>query len=181
MQPTFRACSVPTHDIASIAVHDLYSSHHRWLQGWLRKKLGSTWDAADLAQDTFLRVLLKRQAEVQQGLDAPRAYLRTIAGGLVVEHWRRRALEQAWLETLSLMPEPHAPSPETRQMVLQALMGIDAMLDQLKPQVRAAFLWARLEALTCPQIAERLGVSLATAERYIATALRHCYALRFHD
>jgi DNA-directed RNA polymerase specialized sigma24 family protein len=154
---------VPTHDIASIAVHDLYSSHHRWLQGWLRKKLGCTWDAADLAQDTFLRVLLKRQAEVQQGLDAP------------------RALEQAWLETLSLMPEPQTPSPETRQMVLQALVAIDAMLDQLKPQVRAAFLWARLEALTCPQIAERLGVSLATAERYIATALRHCYALRFHD
>jgi DNA-directed RNA polymerase specialized sigma24 family protein len=66
-------------------------------------------------------------------------------------------------------------------MVLQALIGIDAMLDRLKPQVRAAFLCARLEALTCPQIAERLGVSLATVERYIATALRHCYALRFHD
>jgi DNA-directed RNA polymerase specialized sigma24 family protein len=47
--------------------------------------------------------------------------------------------------------------------------------------VRRAFLWARLEGLTCPEIAERLGVSLATAERYIATALRHCYALHFSE
>ena len=53
------------------------------------------------------------------------------------------------------------------------------MLDALKPKVRTAFLWAQLEGLTCPQIAGRLGVSLSTAERYVSTALRHCYTVRF--
>jgi RNA polymerase sigma factor (sigma-70 family) len=161
---------------ARSTVHDLYEAHHGWLQGWLSKKLGSPFDAADLAQDTFLRVLHRRGGEIQQGLAVPRAYLTTIASGLVVEHWRRRSLEHAWLELLAQVPEADAPSPETRLMFLQALIGVDALLDELKPQVRKAFLWARLEGLTCPEIARRLDVSLATAERYIATALRHCYA-----
>lgn len=165
----------------STAVRDLYSAHHGWLQSWLRHKLGSSFDAADVAQDTFLRVLLKRGAEVQEGIRAPRAFLATIAHGLVVEHWRRRALEQAWLEVLARLPEPQAPPPETQLMFLQTLISIDAMLDGLKPNVRNAFLWAQLDGMTCPQIAKELEVSLSTVERYIATALRRCYALRFKD
>lgn len=154
-----------------------YQDHHGWLQGWLRHRLGNAFDAADLAQDVFMKMLARRQdcAEVRE----PRAYLSTIARGLVVEHWRRRELEQAWLETVALLPEPESPSPESRLLFLETLIAIDTMLDTLKPQVRNAFLWAQLEGLTCPQIAARLGVSLATVERHIATALRHCYALHF--
>lgn len=157
-------------------LHTLYSDHHNWLQGWLRRKLGNAFDAADIAQDVFMR-LLNRQASIDAR--EPRAYLSTIARGLVVEHWRRRELEQAWLETLAQLPEAEVPSPESRLLFLETLIAIDRMLDQLKPQVRKAFLLAQLEGLTCPQIAERIGMSLATVERYIATALRHCYALRF--
>lgn len=157
-------------------VHALYSDHHSWLQGWLRRRLGNTYDAADLAQDVFMRILLRREP-IQ--LRSPRAFLSTIAHGLVVEHWRRRELELAWLETLAALPEPEAPSPENRQIFLETLVHIDQLLDALKPAVRTAFLLAQLDGLTCPQIAERLGVSLATAERYIAKALRSCYALRF--
>ncbi|MGJ7491727.1 sigma-70 family RNA polymerase sigma factor [Variovorax sp. ZT4R33] len=157
-------------------VHVLYSDHHGWLQGWLRGRLGNTFDAADIAQDVFMRVLGRQQpARVQE----PRAWLSTIARGLVIDHWRRRELERAWLDTLAALPEAEAPSPESRLIFLETLIAIDRVLDALKPPVRRAFLWAQLEGLTCPQIAERLGVSLATAERYVAKALRACYALRF--
>ena len=40
----------------------LYSDHHGWLVGWLRRRLGNPCDAADLAQDTFVRVLGKPQS-----------------------------------------------------------------------------------------------------------------------
>ncbi len=157
-------------------VHSLYSDHHGWLQGWLRRRLGNTFDAADLAQDVFMRVLQRRQPIQAR---EPRAFLSTIANGLVIEQWRRRELELAWLETLAAMPGPEEPSPESRLIFLETLMEIDRVLDALKPAVRTAFLLAQLDGLTCPQIAQRLGVSLATAERYIAKALRSCYALRF--
>ena len=163
-----------------LALHDeaqaLYSDHHGWLQGWLRRRLGNTFDAADLAQDVFMRVLLRRRPVQAR---EPRAFLSTVARGLVIEHWRRRELELAWLETLATMPEPEEPSPESRLILLETLVEIDRVLDALKPAVRTAFLLAQLDGLTCPQIAARLGVSLATAERYIARALRSCYALRF--
>ncbi|MFT4194840.1 sigma-70 family RNA polymerase sigma factor [Ottowia sp.] len=159
-------------------VETLYADHHGWLQAWLRRGLGNAFDAADIAQDTFLRVLVRRELLT---LDQPRSYLSTIARGLVIDHWRRRELEQAWLATLALLPKPEMPSPESRAIFLETLVAIDRMLDTLKPPVRTAFLLAQLDGLTCPEIARRMGKSLATVERYIAKGLRACYALRFES
>lgn len=162
-------------------VHTLYTHHYSWLRGWLLRKLGNAFDAADLAQDVFLRVLARRERAAEAAMREPRAYLRTIAHGLVVDHWRRRDLEQAWLEALAAQPEALAPSPELQLELLQALVQIDRMLDTLKPAARKAFLMAQLDGLSCPQIALRMGLSLATVERYIARALRACYALQFEQ
>ncbi len=46
---------------ATQEVGDLYAEHHQWLTGWIRRKLGCDESAADLTQDTFVR-LLKNQA-----------------------------------------------------------------------------------------------------------------------
>nr|BFE92477.1 hypothetical protein GCM10020185_30130 [Pseudomonas brassicacearum subsp. brassicacearum] len=53
------------------AVQALYSRHHGWLNTWLRTRLGNAADAADLAQDTFMR-LLQRSERLE--LRAPRAF-----------------------------------------------------------------------------------------------------------
>ncbi|MCH5899264.1 RNA polymerase subunit sigma, partial [Salmonella enterica] len=82
-------------------------------------------------------------------------------------------------EALAHAPRAQVPSLENRMLILEALVRIDQMLDTLKPKVRQAFLWAQLEGLRCPEIAERLDVSLATAERYVASGLRQCYQFRF--
>ena len=104
-------------------VQSLYRDHHRWLRDWLRRKLGCSHHAADLAHDTFVRLLGRK--ERADPVD-PRAYLTTIAQGLVVDFHRRRALERAYLESLAALPEPQAPSPEARAIVLEALVAIDA-------------------------------------------------------
>lgn len=84
-------------------LEELYNNHHGWLRGWLRKHLGCSETAADLAQDTFLRVM---QKESTSKPDRPRAYLSTIARGFMLNHWRRQSLEQAYLKQLALLPEP---------------------------------------------------------------------------
>ena len=42
-------------------IQRLYDNHHGWLKGWLRRRLGDRERAADIAQDTFLRLLLTRR------------------------------------------------------------------------------------------------------------------------
>ncbi|WP_371232917.1 sigma-70 family RNA polymerase sigma factor [Pseudomonas sp. QE6] len=159
-------------------VHALYSDHHGWLHNWLRSRLGNAADAADLAQDTFVRVLLKPE---RIELHTPRAFLRVIARGLVIDHWRREELERAYLDAIAHLPEAQVPSAEARQSILQLLENIARLLDGLKPKVRSAFLLAQCEGLPHARIAEQLGVSVRSVERYVAEALFHCYQLRYAE
>ncbi|MDM0119783.1 sigma-70 family RNA polymerase sigma factor [Variovorax arabinosiphilus] len=156
-------------------VQSLYAEHHGWLSTWLRRRLGCAHSAADLAQDTFVRVLLRPQ--VLPTLREPRAYLTTLAKGVVSEHWRRQALERAYLDALAQMPEALALSPEDRLELLQTLDEIDVMLDGLAPKAREAFVLSQLEGLTYAAIAQRLDISERTVKRYMAQGFERCLAL----
>ncbi|MFG0643107.1 sigma-70 family RNA polymerase sigma factor [Delftia sp. WSY_22] len=165
--PASSAASSPLHREISA----LYAGHHGWLQGWLRRRLGNGADAADLAQDTFVRILGVRDLA---GVQEPRAYLTTVAKGVLVNWYKRQALEQAYLEALAALPEPVAPSPEQRALVLETLHEIDAMLDALPPIVRRTFLLSQLDGMKYEDIAQQLEVSLTSVKRYMAQAFRQC-------
>ncbi len=154
-------------------VSELYRSHHGWLYGWLRRKLGCSHQAADLAQDTYLRLLVSGR------LPAPeqsRAYLTQIAKGLMVDLHRRRQLEAAYLDALAQLPEPQTPSPETRALVVETLLRIDALLDRLPGPVRETFLLSQFDGLTYGEIAARLSISVATVRKYMLKAALACHA-----
>lgn len=154
------------------AVQRLYMNHHGWLHGWLRQRLGCTETAADLAQDTFVRVV-RRTGQAQQ-VREPRAYLSTIARGLLVSHWRRQALEQAYQDALASRPEPLAPSPEDRELALEALHRIDGILARLPERARRAFLLAQLDGLRYREVATTLNVSERMVKKYMARAMYEC-------
>jgi RNA polymerase sigma-70 factor (ECF subfamily) len=153
------------------AVNDLYCDHHGWLKGWLRKRLSNSFDAADLAQDTFVRVIKARSAlEIRE----PRPYLSMIAKGLLVDLFRRRSLEQSWLEALAAMLQEQQPSLEEQAILLQALVEIDRLLQGLGPKVKQTFILSQFDGLTYPQIAERLNISVRSVNNYMAKAMEHC-------
>ncbi|WNN42888.1 MULTISPECIES: ferric citrate uptake sigma factor FecI [Winslowiella] len=156
---------------SSRAFESLYSSHHRWLKNWLEFKLGSGFDADDLAQDTFMRILA---GDSVQQIREPKPFLCTVARRVMVDFFRRNALERAWIDMLAQLPEEHVPSPEQRQCLLETLQQIDAMLDGLGTKVRQAFLLSQLEGLTYPVIAVRLQVSVSSVKKYMAKATEHC-------
>jgi len=156
------------------AVQSLYETHHQWLCGWLRQRLGCIDNAADLAQDTFIRVITQRKATE---LREPRAYLSTIARSLMIDMFRRRYLEQAYLETLALSPEPLDISPETRALIIETLMEIDRMLDGLGGRTREIFLLAQLDGLSYVEIGRRLNISVNTVKKHAVRALTHCLLL----
>lgn len=156
------------------AVDTLYSDHHDWLVRWLRSRLGCAHNAADLAQDTFTRILASRDATT---VCEPRAYLTTIAKSLMVNWYRRQALERAYLDALAHIPETEVPAPEQHLIILETLHEIDRMLDSLAPKVRQTFLLSQIEGLKYEVIAEQLGVSLGSVKRYMQQAFRQCLLL----
>jgi RNA polymerase sigma-70 factor (ECF subfamily) len=162
--------------LSTSAVDVLYRNHAGWLNAWLRRRVGCSAQAADLAHDTFMRLLKSRHAHP---LREPRAYLSSIARGLMVDQFRRRALEDAYLESLALIPAAEAPSQEQHWAILDTLERLDQLLAQLKPRVRQVFLHAQLDEMSCPKIAVHLGISRATVERDLAKAMAACYRLHY--
>ena len=159
-------------------MHCLYRDHSKWLQGWLRKRLGDTDKAADITHDTFLRVIT---SAVTRPPREPRSFLATVARRVMIDQLRRRNREQAYLELLAAEPELRACSPERRLIMLETLLQLDAMLDGLGHKVRQAFLLVQLDGLTYPQVAMRLGVSVSSVTKYMAKATARCLLFALDD
>lgn len=156
--------------VSADSLHSLYSDHRSWLHNWLRGKTGCGQDAADLVQDTFVRVIVSRNvAELRE----PRSYLVTVARGLMIDLFRRRALAQAYRDALAALPESLAPSPEEQTLMLEALLEIDAMFDGLGPRTKRIFILSQLEGLNYAQIADQLGISLRSVNYAMAKAMKH--------
>ena len=92
----------------------------------------------------------------------------------MVNLWRRRELEQAYLHALAQRPEATTPSPERRALVLEALLQIDAMLHRLPARAREAFLLSQLGGHTYADIALRLEVSERMVKKYMSQVMLQC-------
>ncbi len=152
----------------------LYREHHGWLFAWLRKKLGCPHHAADLAHDTFIRILSLPRIPC---LHEPRAYLTITAKRLIIDQARRRQIEQSYLAELALAAETmrNFPSPVEILAVIQALTQISAALDGLAEKPRLAFLLHYLDGQTHAAVASQLGVSTKMIQKYLVHALVHCH------
>lgn len=155
-------------------LHNLYADHHGWLVNWLRRRLGCAHGAADLAHDTFLRILGSRELP---GLREPRAYLTTTANRLLIDRARRQRIEQAYLAELAQAADrmDGHPSPEQILAAVEALDHLCVALDGLAEKPRQAFLLHYLDGETHAVIAAKLDVSTRMIQKYLVKALVHCH------
>lgn len=152
-------------------IHTLYSEHHGWLKSWLRRATGCSEQAADLAQDTFLRLLLGRCQNVGS---QPRALLQRIARNLVIDHWRRQEVERAWLTAIAQLPAAEMPSAESQALIVESLLRIEAALSRLPQQTQRIFELSQFDGLKQQVIADRLGICINSVRRHLQKALTAC-------
>lgn len=152
------------------SIAELYLNHSQWLRDWLNGKTGCYLQAEDLTHDTFVKLFKN-----QQTIETPRAFLLTIAKRVLFNFWRRRDLEQAYLQALSELEWEYAPSAEEIAEIHQAIAELDQVLNGLPILVKQAFLLSKLDGKSYPQIALEIGKSLATVERYMKQAYLHCF------
>lgn len=153
------------------SVDDMYKKHSNWLSIYIQRRLGCPEATADLVQDTYLRLLAKTTLPSMQD---SRRYLTHIAKGLVIDLYRKRNVETAYLELIANDPIALSESAESQLLMIEALTEIDNLLQQLPEKVRQALLMRQLENMSYKQIAKQLNVSVSSVEKYIARALQSC-------
>ncbi|MEN5171330.1 sigma-70 family RNA polymerase sigma factor [Acinetobacter higginsii] len=155
-------------------INTLYRQHHSWLYQWLKRRLNHSEDAADLAHDTFIRILKRKD---QLYFDQPRALLTTVAKGILINWYQRKSIEKAYLEALSGRPEYDEISPEQKISAIESLYLINQLLNQMPERQQQVFIWSQLEGLTQQEIANRLNISTRTVIRDLVAVLTQCLAI----
>jgi RNA polymerase sigma-70 factor (family 1) len=136
--------------------------------------------AHDIVQETFVRVWQNR-ASLRPALSF-QALVYRIGINLVRDMARHADTRHRSAAEVPPPVPPDNADPESathHALLLEALRR--AMREELPERCRAVFQLSRMEGLSIPEVAERLGISAKTAENQLTKALRILRrALRHH-
>ncbi|MFC5386516.1 RNA polymerase sigma factor [Aquamicrobium segne] len=155
-------------------IQNLFRKHASDIAQSLRRRGISQDMAADLTQDTFVRVIASPPAE-ETASHNPVGYLFRVARNLGIDHQRR----ERRLPYVDLAPEAfaaiadRAPSPETAVYDRQRLALTQAALAELPERTRRAFEMHRMDEMTMAAVAAELGLSVSRVWTLIRTAYEH--------
>lgn len=150
--------------------------YHRELLSFLTHQVNDRELAADLAQESFLRVLTAQGAG-QVVLDM-RALLYRTARNLIVDQYRRDSVRRH--EALDAVPEaqhPPAPrhlEPEAALASQQVIQAYVAAIEALPPRCREAFVLYVFDELSQAEIARQMSVSVSMVEKHIVRGMLAC-------
>lgn len=151
----------------------VFDDHAGDLRRFLLSRVACEATAADLTQETFLRLT---QIPNYRAIENLRAYLFRIAANLATDHLRARTRRTTSSEkeaTLLDFPDS-ASTPEAALLAKQELIVALEALAELSPLCRQIFVLNRFEGLPHRKIADQLSICTSTVEKNIARALNHC-------
>jgi len=136
------------------------------LRRYLRRLLGNSGEAEEIAQDAYARIYDKPARK-------PEALLYTTARRLAINRIRRRDISpvvptDASIETTA----SSAPSVPDQVSARQEWSMLRAAVDELPSGCRQVLILRKVELLSHREIADRLGIAISTVEKQHARALR---------
>jgi RNA polymerase sigma-70 factor (ECF subfamily) len=161
----------------------LFERHRRQLLWYLLRLTSSRDDAEEIAQEAYLRLL--RVEGLESDCVRARNYLFRTATNLVRDNHRRRTArceqQHVALDDLQIEADDSA-----LDRVVDSQLAADivvAILRDVAPRPRRAFVLHFSHGITYEQIALELGVSKKTVERDLVTTLEICRAklAQWHD
>lgn len=130
-------------------------------------------DAADIVQDTYLRVM--HRVNMTRFDAEARSYLFQTATNLARDHFRRQRFRAH--QPLEEAPEDRLlttdPSPEQMLAAGQVTAALHAAIRDMPAETRAVFVLARTRELSYEDIASQLGIGRRTVERRMAEAMAY--------
>lgn len=144
----------------------------RELQLYLRRWVRCPDTAADLAQETLLRVAAQPGTAGRTNL---RAYLYRTARNLAIDHHRqerRRNTRPCPPADLADLPD-EAPAAERTAEARQRLAVLSDAIGELPALTQRIFALNRIEGHSHAETARRLGISESSVQKHLARALQH--------
>lgn len=140
------------------------------LMGYLRHNWRNVSDIADLRQEVYARVLEAAHKHIP---DNARGFLLTCARNLLIDQVRAAQVVpiEAIADLDALEIPTDAPEPDRWVMAREELRRLQMMLGKLPPRAREAISLVCFENLTCKEVAERMGVTQATASEHLSNAV----------
>lgn len=161
-------------DTKKTLVERLFAQQGGALQAFLFRRVRRHPDAAELAQEVYLRMLRITDME---SIRNPEAYLYTVASNLAKEHARRERKMGGALDVDDpLVQEQLAELPSMGAEFDTELRTkrLREVLQQLPPKCQAAVVMQYWHGMRYEEIAERLGVSTNMVKKYLSQGLMHC-------
>ena len=170
------------------AFRELVERWERRVLAFLYRSLGSREDAADLAQETFLRLYQAAPGYAPRGRFAP--FLFRIAGNLARNEIRRRAVRRIFSrggrevdpdEVVAQAEAPVGHRPDVAWIRGRDAERVRRALLDLPERQRIAVTLKRFEGFTQEEIAESMGISVSAVESLLVrgmAALRRSLAGR---
>jgi RNA polymerase sigma-70 factor (ECF subfamily) len=152
------------------AANEIFRRYAPMVLRILKRSLGMGADVQDVVQEVFLRFFSRaRRIEKPESM---KHFLISVT--IHVLKWELKRREVRRIMGLRPDPEPVDPPPavEPDLDARAALRRFERVLNELPHRDRIVFTLRFLERLTLPEVAEALGVSLATAKRHIERARR---------
>ncbi|NMX60244.1 RNA polymerase sigma factor [Pseudomonas sp. WS 5111] len=147
-----------------------FRAHATELRSFLHRQLRNPETAADLTQETYLRLL--RQPPRKPVLNL-RGFIFKVARNLAIDHARSRQTRERLDEGTAYLYEVTGESPALFDVVVaqQELAAMAHALHRLPTQCQEIFTLCRLQNLPHKEVALQLQVSVSTVEKQLAIAL----------
>jgi RNA polymerase sigma factor (sigma-70 family) len=156
-------------------IEEVFVKSETSLKRWVSRFLNRPQDVEDIVQETFVR---SYQAQVKQQIDNPSAYLFRTARNLAFKSNQLSANKLTDLiEDLDL-PEVITTDDPVQQWAStqEQFSAFCDALRELPVQCRRVFVLKKIYGLSHDEIAERLGISVSTANQHLAKGIARCTA-----
>ena len=157
-------------------VEQLFGDHAQALRLFLRGRSFPHEQIDDLVQELFARLMVvdRLEEKTSDSTAGSRSYLLTMVNNMIVDGKRKLRVRDAYAATQRQI-ESERLEEHTLERIVGAQMELEAMravIGDMRPNWRVAFILQRFGNMSYADIASHMGVTKRQVERYLLRAMR---------
>jgi RNA polymerase sigma-70 factor (ECF subfamily) len=158
--------------LAHTDLKGLFAANASALLDYLVRRVRDRHVAADLVQETFLRMAAQNAGTI---VENPQAYLYRTANNLLIDHVRQERRRQTYPSTHEALADhvEDRPAPDVAVSDRERLGLLRQAVMELPLRTRQIFVLNRIDGRTYAEIARTLDISDSSVQKHLARALRH--------